>query len=182
MRQMHARHMLKYMPRMRRKQDLNKKARTLSKRLTAKLFESRKTPSITHIMSTILCSLRYFVIRGRCGLTNDTVQYCTVLYCVTTTVRYRYGIVHRYGTSLQYFKAPSSIGREVLVRGNQDCSRRMSDAPPHLLAVGDGSALDPGLARLRQEAKRGARRRRRHDRRRDHAASAVTCVFLHRRV
>ncbi len=29
--------------------------------------------------------------------------------------------------------------------------------PPHLLVVGDGNSFDPGPARLRQEAKRGAR-------------------------
>ena len=29
--------------------------------------------------------------------------------------------------------------------------------PPHLLVVGAGNSPDPGLARLRQEAKRGAR-------------------------
>ena len=32
------------------------------------------------------------------GLTNDTVHFCTELYCVTATRRY--GTVHRYGTSL----------------------------------------------------------------------------------
>ena len=51
--------------------------------------------------------------------------------------------------------------------------------PPHLLVVGAGNSLDPGPARLRQEAKRGARRRRLRDRRRDRAASAVTGVFFY---
>jgi len=45
--------MLKYLSRMRRKQDLNAKAKTLSKRLTAKLFESRKMPPSTHILSNL---------------------------------------------------------------------------------------------------------------------------------
>jgi len=50
--------------------------------------------------------------------------------------------------------------------------------PTHLVVVGARNSLDPGPVRLRQEAKRGARRRRRRDRWRDHAATAVTCVFL----
>jgi hypothetical protein len=49
--------------------------------------------------------------------------------------------------------------------------------PPHLLVVGAENSLDHGPARLRQEAKRGARRRRRRDRWRDRAAAAVTSVF-----
>ena len=48
---------------------------------------------------------------------------------------------------------------------------------PHLLVVGAGNSLDPGPTRLRQEAKRGARRRRLRDRRRDRAATAATDVF-----
>ena len=46
--------------------------------------------------------------------------------------------------------------------------------PPHLLDVGGGNTLDPGPAQLRQEAKRGARQRRRRDRWRDRATTAVT--------
>ena len=37
--------------------------------------------------------------------------------------------------------------------------------PPHLLVVGAGNSIDPGPARLRQEAKQRARRRLRYDRR-----------------
>ena len=49
--------------------------------------------------------------------------------------------------------------------------------PPHLLVVGGGNSLDLDPVRLRQEAKRGARRRRRRDWRRDRVVAAVTCVF-----
>ncbi len=42
------------------------------------------------------------------------------------------------------------------------------------------SSGNPDLARLMQEAKRGARRRRRRERLRDRVATAATCVFLHR--
>jgi hypothetical protein len=48
----------------------------------------------------------------------------------------------------------------------------------HLLVVGARNSLDPSPARLRQEAKRGARRRWRRDRWRDRVAAADTCVFL----
>ena len=57
-----------------------------------------------------------------------------------------------------YFQtAPIGIRREVLVWWDRDCSRKMPDAPPiRLLVVGAGNSLDPGPARLGQEAKRGA--------------------------
>ena len=74
--------------------------------------------------------------------------------------------------------APDSIGREVPVRWNRDCSREMPDAPPTSSWWALETPSDPGPARLRQEAKRRARRRRRRDRWRDRATTAVTCVFL----
>jgi hypothetical protein len=40
--------MLKYLSRMRRKQDLNNKGKTLYKRLTTKLFERHRIPPATH--------------------------------------------------------------------------------------------------------------------------------------
>jgi len=51
---------------------------------------------------------------------------------------------------------PSGIGREVLVRWNRNCSRKLPGAP-HLLVVGAGNSHDPDPARHRPEAKRGAR-------------------------
>jgi hypothetical protein len=45
-------------------------------------------------------------------------------------------------------ESPSGIGREVLVRWNQDCSRKTPDAP-HFLVVGAGNSRDPGPVRLR---------------------------------
>ncbi len=50
----------------------------------------------------------------------------------------------------------AGIGREILVWWDRDCSRKMPNAP-HLLVVGAGNSCDTGPARLRQEAKRGAR-------------------------
>jgi hypothetical protein len=50
--------------------------------------------------------------------------------------------------------------------------------PPHLLVVRARNSCDPGPVRLRQEAKRGGRWRRRRDRGRDRAAIAVACDFL----
>ena len=44
--------------------------------------------------------------------------------------------------------ALSGIGREVLVRWNQVCSRKMPNAP-HLLVVGARNSCDLGPVRLR---------------------------------
>ncbi len=48
---------------------------------------------------------------------------------------------------------------------------------PHLLVLGARSSLDPRPMRLRQEAKRGARRRWRRDRWRNRDEATVTYVF-----
>ncbi len=102
--------MLKYLSRMRRKQDLNKKAITLSKRLTTKLVESRRVAPVTHTWAIFLFAAIYS-IRRRCGLTNDTVPYCTVRYRYCTvlcdccsTVPY-VGTVRRYHTYLDILRS-----------------------------------------------------------------------------
>ena len=85
--------MLKYLSRMRRKQDLERKARTLSKHLTVTYFKATERLRTTHILSNLfvpcdlekLCNFADVVVLLR--VTKDTVpSYRTVMY---RTVPYR---------------------------------------------------------------------------------------------
>ena len=76
---------------------------------------------------------------------------------------------------IDWYKDPlarASIGREALLCGT-GAARERCQMLPHLLVVGARNSFDHGPARHRHEAKRGARHRRRRNRR-------SCCIRCHR--
>jgi hypothetical protein len=75
--------MLKYLSRMRRKQDLKTKARTLSIQLTVFFFESRRAPPATHNLSNLFvpCDLEKFCNISQTLRSNTSYEgYRTIMY------------------------------------------------------------------------------------------------------